>query len=391
MSLFQPRDVVRAVRSVVGEGFHGLHEPRFGLLEESFVLEAIRSTFVSSVGKFVDSFEDEVAHFTGAKHAVAVTNGTSALHIALKLAGVGSDDEVLIPALSFVATANAVVYCGAIPHFVDSEDVTLGVDANQLRAYLKTISRSSNRQCINTITGRKIKALVPMHTFGHPCDLGQLMEVANEFGLVLVEDAAESLGSLYGSRHTGTFGLAGVLSFNGNKVITTGGGGIILTNDTDLAVNAKHITTTAKMPHKWEFDHDQIGYNYRLPNINAALGYGQMKSLEEKILQKRALFSAYAQAFEGIEGIKLFKEPNGCRSNYWLQTLILATEDSSLKEETLELLNSDGIMARPAWKLLSSLKPFASNPRMPLKYSESLSRRIINIPSSPHLMAAHGI
>ena len=271
--------VISALRAVIGQKCAVLHEPNFSGNEWLYLKECLDSTFVSSVGKFVDRFEVDLAAFTGAKHAVAVVNGTAALHIALKLVGVNTGDEVLIPALTFVATANAVTYCGATPHFVDSEEKTLGVDAVKLRDYLEHHTEQRAGQCINSTTGKVIRALVPMHTFGHPVDLDRVMAVAHDFNLALVEDAAESLGSYYHGRHTGTFGLMGTLSFNGNKTITTGGGGAILTDDAELARHAKHLTTTAKLPHAWEYRHDEIGYNYRMPNINAALGCAQLEQL----------------------------------------------------------------------------------------------------------------
>ena len=327
MSVAKPdtlvEEVVGAIRSVVGPKPVALHEPSFQGNEWLYLKECLDSTYVSSVGKFVDRFEDELAKCTGAKYAISVVNGTAALQIALKLAGVQPGDEVLIPALTFVATANAVSYCDAIPHFADSEERTLGIDSSKLREYLEGNSSQHSGQCINNFTGCVIRALVPMHTFGHPSDIEGLLSIARDFNLVLVEDAAESLGSFYNGQHTGTFGLFGALSFNGNKTITTGGGGAILTNSESLARHAKHLTTTAKLPHAWEFRHDEIGYNYRMPNINAALGCAQLEQLPAKLAAKRELFSRYHAAFAGIKGVTLFKEPQNCQSNYWLQTLLL--------------------------------------------------------------------
>ena len=268
--------VVDAIRRVAGTKPVGLHEPTFDGNEWKYLKECLDSSYVSSVGKFVDQFEENLAEYTGAKYAISVVNGTSALHIALKLAGVQPGDEVLVPALTFIATANAVSYCGATPHFVDSEEHTLGIDASKLRSYLNLIVDVEFNQSINKVTGKVIRAIVPMHTFGHPSDLDALLSISNDFNIVLVEDAAESLGSYYKGQHTGTFGLLSATSFNGNKTITTGGGGAILTNDEWLAKRAKHLTTTAKKAHQWEYDHDEIGYNYRMPNINAALGCAQL-------------------------------------------------------------------------------------------------------------------
>jgi perosamine synthetase len=362
-----------------------LHAPSFDGNEWTYLKECLDSTFVSSVGKFVDRFEDELADFTGAKYAVAMVNGTAALHIALKLAGVQTDDEVLVPALSFVATTNAVVYCNATPHFVDSEMSTLGVDAAKLREYLLSHTEQRGGQCVNRVTGKVIRALVPMHTFGHPVNIDDLLAVAHDFKIVLVEDAAESLGSYYFGQHTGTFGLMGTLSFNGNKTITTGGGGAILTNNLKLARRVKHLSTTAKVPHAWAFMHDETGYNYRLPNINAALGCAQLEDLSIKLAAKRELFVRYQSAFAKVEGIKLMSEPANCQSNYWLQTLLLDTENLAQRDLILRATNDAGFMTRPAWTLMPELLPFMTCPSMDLTTAKSLAQRVINIPSSSFL------
>lgn len=378
--------VVTAIRSVVGVGPVALHEPSFTGNEWLYLKECLDSTFVSSVGKFVDRFEGDLAAFTGAKHAVAVVNGTAALHMALKLAGVQPGDEVLVPALTFVATANAVTYCGATPHFIDSEMRTLGVDASKLHGYLAEHTEQRFGHCVNLATGRVVRVLIPMHTFGHPVDLDGLLVVAKDFNIVLVEDAAESLGSYYRGEHTGTFGLMGTLSFNGNKTITTGGGGAILTNDADLARHAKHLTTTAKLPHAWDFCHDEIGFNYRLPNLNAALGCAQLEQLPAMLAAKRELFQRYQTAFALVAGIKLMTEPERCHSNYWLQTLVLDPENADQRINLLQATNDAGFMTRPVWKLMSQLRPFKGCPRMDLAGAQSLSQRLINIPSSSGLV-----
>jgi perosamine synthetase len=378
--------VVAAFRAVIGHKSAVLHEPSFNGNEWLYLKECLDSTFVSSVGKFVDRFEADLVSFTGAKHAVAVVNGTAALHIALKLAGVNSCDEVLIPALTFVATANAVAYCGATPHFVDSEECTLGVDAEKLRDYLIHNTEQRAGQCINRTTGKIIRALVPMHTFGHPVDLNGVIDVAHDFNLSLVEDAAESLGSYYHGRHTGTFGLMGTLSFNGNKTITTGGGGAILTDNAELARHAKHLTTTAKLPHAWEYRHDEIGYNYRMPNINAALGCAQLEQLPVMLAAKRELFQRYQLAFASVPGIRLMAEPSQCQSNYWLQTLVLDSKYADQRDALLQATNNAGIMTRPAWILMHELAPFRECPRMDLAGAKSLVQRLINIPSSASLL-----
>lgn len=376
--------IVDAIRSVVGRKYAGLHEPCFNGNELTYIKECIDTTYVSSVGKFVDRFESDIADYTDAKYAVAVMNGTAALHIALKLAGIESGDEVLVPALTFVATANSVSYCGAIPHFVDSNESTLGVCPHALHSYLKKISKIRQQQCINTNTGRVIRAVVPMHTFGHPVDIEGLLDVAKEFHLIVVEDAAESLGSTVNGRHTGTFGLMGVLSFNGNKTITTGGGGAIITNDKVIAKMAKHLTTTAKVPHRWEFIHDEIGYNYRLPNINAALGCAQLEQLTGFLDKKRNLFKRYQIEFKKIPQVKIFSEPNDCHSNYWLQTLMLHDSVADQRDSILAVTNDAELMTRPVWTLMHHLAPYQDCPKMDLSMVESLEKRLINLPSSTY-------
>lgn len=381
------RRIVDAAQAVIGTAPVALHEPRFAGNEWTYLKDCLDSTFVSSVGAYVDRFEADLAAFTGAKHAVAVVNGTAALHVALRLAGVQPGDEVLIPALTFVATANAVAYCGAVPHFVDSEERTLGIDPHALRAYLRDSTDIRSGQCVNRATGRVIRSLVPMHTFGHPVDIEGVLAVAKDFQLVLVEDAAESLGSTVGGQHTGTFGLMGTLSFNGNKTITTGGGGAILFNDMALAKRAKHITTTAKVPHRWDYTHDEIGYNYRLPNINAALGCAQLEQLPDFIKAKRRLFERYRAAFLDIGQARIVTEPAGCSSNYWLQTLLLDESAAGERDAVLTATNDAGVMTRPAWSLMHHLALYAQSPRMELTVAESLSRRLINLPSSSYLSA----
>lgn len=379
-------NVVAAIQSVAGPGAVVLHEPNFDGNELLYLKECLDSTYVSSIGKFVDKFESDLAEYTGAKYAISLVNGTAALHLALKLAGVQVGDEVLLPALTFVATANAISYCGATPHFVDCEENTLGIDGVKLREYLVENTYQLTGNCVNKNTGRIISALVPMHTFGHPSDLETLLSIAHDFKITLVEDAAESLGSYYCGQHTGTFGLLGTLSFNGNKTITTGGGGAILTNDLDLARRAKHLSTTAKIPHAWEYRHDEIGYNYRMPNINAALGCAQLEKLPSKLIAKRHLFDRYKSAFADVEGAQLFEQPKNCQSNYWLQTLLLREDLSEKRDLVLEATNAAGIMTRPVWVLLNELVAFKSSPCSDLTTAKSLSRRVINIPSSPTLI-----
>lgn len=381
-----PERIVVAIAAVAGKGPVALHEPRFQGNEYRYVQDCIASTFVSSVGVYVDRFERALADYTGVRRAVAVVNGTAALQVALRLAGVRAGDEVIVPTLTFVATANAVHYLGAIPHFADSAENTLGLDPVALRDWLEHCTERTGGGIRNRQTGRRIQALVPMHTFGHPVDLEGLLAVARDFGLVLVEDAAEALGSYYQGKHTGTFGLMGTLSFNGNKAVTTGGGGAILTNDERLANHAKHLTTTAKLSHRWEYRHDEIGYNFRMPNLNAALGCAQLEQLPDFLASKRRLYERYRDAFSSIEGIRLMEEPRDCRSNYWLQTLMLDQHAADQRDVILTATNDAGFMARPAWTLMHRLPMFTSCPRMELPVAESLERRLINIPSSANLV-----
>jgi len=305
--------------------------------------------------------------------------------MALKLAGVMPGDEVLVPALTFVASANAVTYCGASPHFVDSEEQTLGLDPDKLQDYLMKVTELRSGVCIHKKTGKVIRAMLPMHTFGHPAQLEELLKVARDFNINLVEDAAESIGSFYHGQHTGTFGLLGVLSFNGNKTITTGGGGAILTDDSELARRAKHLTTTAKIPHAWEYRHDEIGYNYRMPNLNAALGCAQLEQLPYFLKSKRQLYYHYQEAFHGLEQADLFSEPAGCQSNFWLQTLVLKRGQEGELQTILAKLHEEKILVRPAWTPLHQLVPFRSFPRMDLQTAENLAQRILNLPSSASL------
>jgi aminotransferase in exopolysaccharide biosynthesis len=378
--------IIFALRSVLGAGNFALHQPSFSGNEQHYVQQCIASTYVSSVGAYVERFEKGLAHFTGARHAVAVVNGTAALQVALQLAGVESNDEVIVPALSFVATANAVRYLGAMPHFADSEEVTLGLDPLALREWLQATAEPAGDCYRNRRTGYRLRAVVPMHTFGHACDLEGLQAVAYDYRLAIVEDAAEALGSWYDGQHAGTFGLLGTLSFNGNKILTTGGGGAILTNDTRLANYAKHLTTTAKVPHRWEYVHDEIGYNFRMPNLNASLGCAQLEQMPTFIASKRRLFDRYQEAFANIEGVRLMHEPPNSTSNYWFQALILDECVEHHRDEILKATNDVGLMTRPSWQLLHQLAPYKQCPRAPLPVAESLARRLINIPSSSGLV-----
>lgn len=359
--------------------FIPLHAPVFSGHEREYVVETIESTFVSSVGSFVDRFERDMTAYTGSQKAVATVNGTAALHAALVLAGVKSSELVLTQPLTFVATCNAIAYCGASPVFIDVDRSTLGLSPQALEEWLATHAYiDADGACRTRQDGRVVRACLPMHTFGHPVDLDGLVTICSKWGLVLVEDAAESLGSFYKGQHTGTFGALGVLSFNGNKIITTGGGGMILAGEA-LGVRAKHITTTAKKPHPYEYVHDEVGYNYRLPNLNAALGCAQLEQLEGFVLRKRELALRYAEFFRGSE-LQFFEEPSNCRSNYWLNAVIC--ESSEQRDELLKATNDCGVMTRPIWKLMNHLPTFANCMRGDLTNSEWLEERVVNLPSS---------
>jgi aminotransferase in exopolysaccharide biosynthesis len=359
--------------------FIPLHEPRFTGNEKKYLNECIDSTFVSSVGKYVDRFEEEFAKKVGSKFAVAMVNGTAALHISLILSGVKKDDEVITQPLTFIATCNAISYCGANPVFVDVNLDTMGMSPESLEVFLEKNCELKNGNCINKTTGKTIKACVPMHTFGHPCKIEQIKEICDKWHISLVEDAAESLGSYYNNKHTGTFGKLGAFSFNGNKIITSGGGGAIVTDDEEVAKKAKHLTTTAKIPHKWEYVHDQVGYNYRMPNLNAALLTAQLEQLGKFRDNKRELAVKYKNFFEKTD-IKFFEEPENSSSNYWLQTVIL--KDQKQRDEFLEYTNNNGVMTRPIWRLMNKLKMFEKCQSTNLDNAKYLENTVVNIPSS---------
>ena len=373
-------DVVQFIQNIYKTtGFIPLHEPRFAGNEKKYLNECMDSTFVSSVGKFVDQFEEKIAQYTGSKYAVATSNGTSALHISLLLANVEENDEVITQPLTFVATCNAISYCGANPIFIDVDKETMGLSPLSLQAYLKKNAFIKNQQCINNNTGRVIKACLPMHTFGQPCSIDEIKEICDKYNISLIEDAAESLGSFYKDKHTGTFGQMGVISFNGNKIITAGGGGCIITDDDTLAKKAKHLTTTAKVPHKWKYTHDMIGYNYRMPNLNAALLVAQLENLESFLLNKRELAMMYKDFFSD-KACHFVEESLHSKSNYWLNTIIL--KDKEQRDLFLEEANSKGVMIRPVWTLMNKLTMFKHSQCYGLTNVEWLEERVVNIPSS---------
>lgn len=381
--------VVAAVGRVLPQRRLGLHEPSLRGSEWQYVKDCLDSGWVSYAGQYVNKFEQMLQEATGARFAVATASGTAALHTALLICGVRAGDEVLIPGLTFVATANSVMHAGALPHLIDSETVSLGPDAGRLDEYLRGVALLQAGECRNRLTGRRIAAIVPMHAFGHPADMDAICAVADAWQIPVIEDAAESLGSTYKGRGTGTFGRVAAMSFNGNKIVTTGGGGAVLTNDAELARHAKHLTTTAKLPHKWEFNHDEVGYNYRMPSLNAALGCAQLEQLPVFLAEKRELAERYRQVLAGSADVDFLSEPVYARSNFWLNAILVKprfVKDFGARDALLAGLNDAGYMARPAWTLMHRLPMYAQCPRMDLSVAEDIERRLINLPSSAGLV-----
>ncbi|MBW0180976.1 MAG: LegC family aminotransferase [Vulcanococcus sp.] len=387
--------ILEVIRQVAGPSSNeqpiALHEPDFrGTEAWSYVKDCLDTGWVSSAGQWVSRFEKELASTTGAAHAVAVTNGTVALRLALHLVGVEAGDEVLLPPLSFVATANAVAHLGAVPHFVDVELTTLAMDPSVLAERLEQLAERHDGQLLNRQTGRRLAAVLPVHMFGHPANGMALRQVADAWGLPMVEDAAEALGSWRGDTHCGLFGAVGTLSFNGNKLITTGGGGALLTNDDELAKRARHLSTTAKLPHPWAFEHDAVGWNDRMPNLNAALGVAQLEDLERRLQAKRKLTERYGVAVAGLEGVELVPQPAGCSSNHWLVSLRFTRADPAEAErqrlQLLEAAHKVGLLIRPVWKLLHQLPMYAATPRSALPVATDQAQRLVNLPSSPQLL-----
>ena len=372
---------IKFIKELYGnQEFTPLSVPKFIGNEKKYLNECIDTTFVSSVGKFVDRFENDMAAYTGAKKAVVCVSGTNALHMAMMLVGVERNDEVLTQALTFIATCNAISYIGAHPVFIDVDKSTMGLSPDALKDWLVKNAEIRNGQCYNKHTGRRVKACVPMHTFGHPVRIEEIANICAEYHVELVEDAAESIGSKYKGKHTGLFGKVGALSFNGNKTITTGGGGMLLFMDEELGALAKHLTTQAKVPHRWEFKHDHIGYNYRMPNINAALGCAQLEHLDEFIADKRATAAAYADYFKNVDGIDFFTEPADCFSNYWLNVVILKNRDA--QQQFLQETNDKGVMTRPIWELMNRLPMFENCEHDSLENTIWFADRVVNVPSS---------
>jgi perosamine synthetase len=380
------KDIIDSVRSVVGEGKHALHEPYFEGNELKYLRRCLETTMVSYVGPYVDEFENELSRFVGADYCFSTNTGTAALHLALLALNVKPEDEVMLPSFSFVATANAVRYCGATPHFIDIDEFSLGIDPYKLDAYLSDLVRMENGLAVNIKTKKPIRAIIVMHTYGQPVDMQKVVNVAYKYGLPVVEDAAEALGSYYSGQHVGALGQIGVFSFNGNKTITTGGGGAVVTNDEALFMRVRHIGTTAKVSHSFELSHDAVGYNYRMPNVNAAIGLGQIEGIDVKLSKKRKLTELYLEAFSELSGARIFRESAYAKSNYWLQVMTLDEENFWARDEILKQCQQCGLFVRPAWTPIHQLKPFKQCPQMDLDVTNLCAKSVINLPSSPSLV-----
>jgi aminotransferase in exopolysaccharide biosynthesis len=376
-----PNDIIKSIRKVVGKKKHNLHEPLFCGNEIEYLKKTIITNLVSSIGPFVKKFENQITRFTRSKYAVSVVNGTEALHLSLVVCGIKHDDEVLVPTITFAGTANAIVYSGAIPHFVDSEFETLGIDPLKLEKYLEKITIKKGKFYFNKKTKRKIKAIMPVHVFGNICQIDKILKVAKKYNLVVIEDAAEALGSFFQRKHAGTFGLVGCFSFNGNKIMTTGGGGAIITNNKLLAKKIKHLSTTAKINHRWEYIHDVVGYNFRMPNLNAALGSAQIENLNKFLKSKRKLFLRYSDEFSKIEYVSLIKNPKFSKSNNWLNTIFIKNCSIKKRNRLLSLAQKNHIFLRPVWKPLHTLKHFNKMPRMNLDQAMKIYSSCISLPS----------
>jgi perosamine synthetase len=377
-------DIIKSIRKVVGKKKHHLHEPLFFGNEIKYLKKTITTNLVSSVGPFVKKFEDQITKFTKSKYTISSVNGTEALHLSLIACGVKNNDEILVPTITFVGTANAIVYSGATPHFVDSEFETLGIDPIKLEKYLEKITIKKGKFYFNKKTKRKIKAIMPVHVFGNICKIDKILKIAKKYNLVVIEDAAEALGSFFNNKHAGTFGLVGCFSFNGNKIMTTGGGGAIITNNKLLAKKIKHLSTTAKINHRWEYIHDEVGYNFRMPNLNAALGSAQIENLNKFLRSKRKLFLRYCEEFSKIDGVTLIKNPKFSKSNNWLNTILIKNSSIQKRNKVLSLAQKNQIFLRPVWKPLHQLKHFRSMPKMNLENAKKIYISCINLPSSSH-------
>ena len=374
--------IVNIVKKILGKGRHPLHEPYFCGNEWNYVKKTLDENYVSSIGSFVNKFEDQIKKFTKSKYVIPVVNGTEALHLSLVACGVKSNDEVLLPTITFVGTANSIIYSGAIPHFIDSEFETLGIDPLKLEKYLKKITIKKGKFYFNKKTKRRIKAIMPVHVFGNICKIDKILKIAKKYKLVVIEDAAEALGSFFKNKHAGTFGLVGCFSFNGNKILTTGGGGAIITNSKLLAKKIKHLSTTAKINHRWEYIHDAIGYNFRMPNINAALGSAQIENLNKFLISKRKLFLKYCKDFSKVNDVRLIKNPEFSKSNNWLNTIFIKNSSIKKRNKVLSFGQKNRIFLRPVWKPLHTLKHLNKMPKMNLDAAKKIYESCINLPSS---------
>lgn len=379
------KNFLQILQKVIGNKKAALHEPYLFGNEKKYLNDCIKNNQLT-YGKFNEEFEKSVCKFTKAKYCIGVVNGTSALHLSLKLLGCNEKHEILVPALTFVGTVNAINYTGSHPHFIDSEKDFVNMDIIKLDKYLSKITKFKKNKLINKKTGRIIKAIIPVHTYGHPVNMDKLLKLSKKFKIEIVEDAAEGLGSYFKKKHVGTFGKLGIISFNGNKIITTGGGGVILTNNKTLAIKAKHFSTTAKVIKGYNLVHDQIGYNYRISNISSALGCAQMENLKKILSLKRKLFIKYYENIRKNSFVKLLKEPKNSKSNYWLQTILVKGNLANKKDQIINFLNSAGYNVRPAWKLINEIKPYKKKPKMNLDNAKLLQKKIINIPSSPQIL-----
>ena len=374
--------IVNIIKKILGNGQHSLHEPYFFGNEWSYVKKTLDENYVSSIGSFVNKFEDQIKTFTKSNYAISVVNGTEALHLSLVACGINSNDEVLVPAITFAGTANAIIYSGATPHFIDSEFETLGVDPYKLEKYLNKITIKKGKFYFNKKTKKRIKAIIPVHIFGNICQIDKILQIAKKYNLVVIEDAAEALGSFYKNKHAGTFGSVGCFSFNGNKILTTGGGGAIITNNRLLAKKLKHLSTTAKINHRWEYIHDAVGYNFRMPNINAALGSAQIENLNKFLRSKRKLFLRYCEEFLNLNEIRLIKNPKFSKSNNWLNTIFIKKSSIKKRNKVLSLAQKNKIFLRPIWKPLHTLKHFKKMPKMNLDAAKKIYESCVNLPSS---------
>tara|TARA_B100001027_G_C16255113_1_gene326490 strand:- start:411 stop:1589 length:1179 start_codon:yes stop_codon:yes gene_type:complete len=383
---FKTSDICKNIRKVVGKGIQKVHEPMVYGNEKKYLINTIKQNFFSAGGNYVVKFEEKIKKITKAKYAIAVVNCTEAIHIALKACGIKRGDEVLVPSLTFIGTVNPISYLGADPHFVESNLDDFGIDCVKLEKYLSKIAIKKKNKLINKNTKKTIKAIIPVHVFGHPCKIDDLMKIAKKYNLIIIEDAAAAMGSFYKKKHLGTFGIAGCISFNGNKIATSGGGGVVITNNKNLAKKILHLSTTSKQKHKWEYLHDGVGYNLRMSNINAALGLAQLENLKKFIKFKKNLYKKYNKAFKSFKEIRIFKEPKNSNSNYWLQTLILDKKYSHLKDKILKETNKNFIFTRPAWKLISDSIPYKKSQKMLLPVAKEIYNRVINLPSSKKIV-----